>query len=172
MATSREIRLKNFIELSSGFKRIGEFCEKVEINPAYFSQITNRSKALGDELARRIERNLGLPIGYMDHTHGDEAHEASQQIPADTIGLAYTINGLPEAIRHHLRGLIYSIAAEQHQKETTSQTPRKSGGDIPAFNIQVNVDEDHTTQDSGDREHGNRADDRRKRDRRDPGDNA
>ena len=41
------------------------FCEKVEINPAYFSQITNQSKALGDELARRIERNLGLPIGYI-----------------------------------------------------------------------------------------------------------
>lgn len=72
-----EIRRANLIELmtQSGMKQ-NVFAEKVGTAPAYISQIINckvgrngKPAAVGASLARKIEKSLLLPHGYMDSSH-------------------------------------------------------------------------------------------------------
>lgn len=104
---TREIRLRNLLELASGYKRFAEFCEKIDMSPSYFSQIKSGTKDIGDKIARKVEVRLGIPRGYLDVPH--------QQVPAgdtsDSIGLAFAINALHPAIREQLRRLIFIMAA-------------------------------------------------------------
>jgi transcriptional regulator with XRE-family HTH domain len=78
MNTIYNIRKINLLKLSRDFELIKDFCAKVNIFPAQFSQITKGKKNLGFLLARRIEEKLKIMPGYMDINH-DEIK--SQAIP-------------------------------------------------------------------------------------------
>lgn len=114
---SKEIRLRNLLALASGYKRNAEFCQKIGMNPTYFSQLKTRRKTVGDELARRIEVTMGLPRGYLD-TQKTEPPATTSQIPVETLGIAYALESLSPATREALSRLIYTLAAEATEHKT------------------------------------------------------
>lgn len=74
MVTIHEIRHANFMALLERYPTIQAFANAVERSHSQISQIKNRSRhsnsgeprTIGDELARHIERRLGLNTGWMD----------------------------------------------------------------------------------------------------------
>ncbi|MEX5744680.1 S24 family peptidase [Massilia sp. X63] len=78
MQTIDEVRRQN---LEVAIKRMGSAARLADASgtsPAYISQIKNRTpdsktgrpKAMGDDMARRIEVALGVQSGWMDQQHG------------------------------------------------------------------------------------------------------
>ena len=126
---TKDIRLANLLALAAGYKRNSLFCERISMNPTYFSQVKTGRKSIGDELARRIEVTLGLPRGYLDtpKTEG----RSSSQIPAETLGVAYALEALSPHIRESLSRLIFSLAAE------ASEQKGKSGAYVAPFHITI-----------------------------------
>lgn len=110
---TREIRLENLMALAAGYKRNFEFCETIGMNPTYFSQVKTGRKAIGDELARRIEQALNLQRGYLDTPkEPPKATEATSHIPTETLGVAYALEALSAPVRDGLVRLIFTMAAE------------------------------------------------------------
>jgi len=115
-----QVRLDNALALFEEFVRAtarhadaatlrgleGRFAERVQIQPSYWSQIKNRSRQIGERLARQFERLCHKPTGWMDQRHGTDAApltaaptpapaEAPQHLPRDDderfiIGLVLT----------------------------------------------------------------------------------
>jgi hypothetical protein len=79
MKTNDEIRRLNMMVAMGRAGNAARLAELVSTSPAYLSQIKNRvpdsksgtPKAMGDELARRIEIAIGEPAGWMDAAHHD-----------------------------------------------------------------------------------------------------
>lgn len=79
MRTNDEIRRLNMLVAMKRVGNAAKLAERVATSPAYISQIKNRTpdsksgtpKALGDEVARRIEAALSEPAGWMDAAHED-----------------------------------------------------------------------------------------------------
>lgn len=61
----KEIRRKNLGVLLENTTHIA-FAEKAGMAAAHVSQIVNGSRNMGDKIARRIEKKLSLPVGWMD----------------------------------------------------------------------------------------------------------
>lgn len=81
MKTIGEIRRDNLLLLLEEHKTLANLNEniKLERTDATLSQIKNRNmtsrgkpKAMGNQLARRIEVELKLGLGWMDSDHGDD----------------------------------------------------------------------------------------------------
>lgn len=47
----------------------GRFAERLQIQPSYWSQIKNRSRQIGERLARQFEQRMHKPFGWMDQRH-------------------------------------------------------------------------------------------------------
>ena len=77
MATISEIRLDNLkLILNEADIRQAELCRRCDIPPSYLTQIIKRTKShrgrprgMGDDMARKIERGMGKPEGWMDERH-------------------------------------------------------------------------------------------------------
>jgi len=77
MRTNDEIRRLNLLVAISRIGSAARLADLASTSPAYLSQIKNRvadsksgtPKAMGDELARRIESAIHLPLGWMDSSH-------------------------------------------------------------------------------------------------------
>lgn len=85
----REIRLARLLELIGKFVQ-KELADRVDIDTAYISQIKNPNnpKNMGEKLARRIERALALPTGWMDRLHDDsDRKEATYNLSEDALEL-------------------------------------------------------------------------------------
>lgn len=108
---TKAIRLRNLLSLAEQYPRNIDFCERVKMNPTYFSQIKSGKKAIGDEIARKVESLLGLDRGFMDVTHGDESRTRSPS--SDALAMSYAIDSLPAPIRDAFKRLIYQVAANQ-----------------------------------------------------------
>lgn len=74
-----EIRKANLIKLLSGYSTQKEFSEITNTPTSYFTQITQgtigkngKPVNLGNTVARRIEKKLNLPHGYMDVDHDSD----------------------------------------------------------------------------------------------------
>ena len=74
--TVRERNLRRLLKESG--ETADQFAKLVGTNPSYISQILSRksTKTLGDRLARKIERALSLPAGWMEH----ESHEPADEV--------------------------------------------------------------------------------------------
>lgn len=81
MQTNDEVRRLN---LERAIRKVGsaaKLAEAAKTSPAYLSQIKNRTpdsksgtpKTMGDDMARRIETAIGMPIGWMDIKHTDQS---------------------------------------------------------------------------------------------------
>lgn len=79
----REIRLARLLELISKFGQ-KELADRVDIDTAYISQIKNPNnpKNMGEKLARRIEKAMNLPFGWMDRLHDEQQTQASFHNPS------------------------------------------------------------------------------------------
>lgn len=85
----REIRLARLLELIGKFGQ-KELADRVDIDTAYISQIKNPNnpKNMGEKLARRIERALTLPTGWMDRLHDESSRkEATYNLSEDALEL-------------------------------------------------------------------------------------
>jgi SOS-response transcriptional repressor LexA len=66
---NKEVRRANMLLLVKEIGSLKALGDKTDTPPAYLSQIKNRAnqRGMGDEIARRIERKLGKPSGWMDN---------------------------------------------------------------------------------------------------------
>jgi hypothetical protein len=79
MKTNDEIRRLNMLVAMKRAGNAAKLAERAATSPAYISQIKNRApdsksgtpKAMGDEIARRIEVAINEPTGWMDMAHAD-----------------------------------------------------------------------------------------------------
>lgn len=101
---TRDIRRANFLQLASRYPRIRHFCEAAGLEPSYYSQIKASSKALGDKLARELERRLGLPRGWFD------LPQPEGEPISDELSLAYTLQTLPAPLRESVKRLVLDLA--------------------------------------------------------------
>lgn len=93
----RKINLRKLIKASG--KKSAKFAEEVDTAPAYISQIFSaKTKAeVGDEFARKIERKLNLPRGWMDtldHRDRQSTIEGGQ--------LLEDYRALPDGLKAHI----------------------------------------------------------------------
>ncbi|MDR0769765.1 MAG: S24 family peptidase [Burkholderiales bacterium] len=81
MKTSKEIRLDNLFLAIARKGSIDTLAKNAETSPSYISQLKNgvieqktgKTKGVGDDVARKIERALGEPTGWMDADHSRDA---------------------------------------------------------------------------------------------------
>lgn len=71
----REARKANFDALLARYERDIDFANATDIAPPIVSQIKTGERKLGDTLARRIEKQLKLNHGWMDHPHDNYIKE-------------------------------------------------------------------------------------------------
>jgi SOS-response transcriptional repressor LexA len=71
-----QIRFKNMLSLMQRYKKQVEFAEAVDTAPAYISQLLggykkrgDTGRKIGDDFARKIEKKMKLPYGWMDADH-------------------------------------------------------------------------------------------------------
>lgn len=77
MTTISGIRHSNLLALIDQAGRVRQFAERIDRSYSQVSQLKNRSKhsttgmprEIGDGMARHIERQLALPVGWMDQMH-------------------------------------------------------------------------------------------------------
>ncbi len=72
----RRLNLQIIIDnLHNEGRTIAELSRKSQTSPAYISQIMNKSHRsnLGSNLARRIEKAMNLPKGWLDNYHEELA---------------------------------------------------------------------------------------------------
>lgn len=80
MRTNDEIRRLNMLVAISRVGSAAKLADLAATSPAYLSQIKNKTadsksgtpKSMGDELARRIEAAIHVPMGWMDAPHHSE----------------------------------------------------------------------------------------------------
>lgn len=72
MPTIKETRRANFRALLARYEKQVEFAELCNLSPGHVSQMANGHRNIGDTVARRIERNLSLPDGWMDQRRHEE----------------------------------------------------------------------------------------------------
>ena len=69
MSTYKENRRENLVALEKRFGSLEALSDAVEVSASYLSQMKN-TRHMGDKVARRFERKLGLPAGAMDQPPG------------------------------------------------------------------------------------------------------
>lgn len=91
-----EIRRANLRLLLARYPTIRAFAEAADTDPAYVSQILSdkTKRSLGNELARKIENNLGLNHGWMDSIKLAEPERLSDAILAD-LDAALPVRAIP-----------------------------------------------------------------------------
>ena len=65
MKTIREIRRENLIRLVGSYKSQRQFANSVGLVPSHLSQLLSGTREMGEEVARRIEEALGMPVGFI-----------------------------------------------------------------------------------------------------------
>ncbi|WP_319557928.1 helix-turn-helix transcriptional regulator [Thiomicrorhabdus sp.] len=68
---NKEIRHLNLKNLLKGFKSQRAFADKCFLSPGHLSQMFNKTRNIGDSVAKDIEKALNLPHGWMDQVHYD-----------------------------------------------------------------------------------------------------
>ncbi|MES9969046.1 MAG: helix-turn-helix transcriptional regulator [Candidatus Thiodiazotropha sp.] len=74
MVNIRTIRKSNLLAQIDRFGSQRAFAERADLAPAHVSQLVTERRNMGDEVARRIERNLNLEEGHMDIQHHSQAY--------------------------------------------------------------------------------------------------
>jgi plasmid maintenance system antidote protein VapI len=76
MINIRTIRKSNLLAQIDRFGSQRAFAEQAGLAPAHVSQMVTDRRNMGDEVARRIEKNLDLSEGYMDLQHHNRDYSA------------------------------------------------------------------------------------------------
>lgn len=119
---SKTIRLINLETLVAREDKASTFAEKIGMSASQLSQIRNPKykRTVGDAAARSIESALGLPHGWMDVLHDNEAMRVINEQDETMLKLAKMM--LPVATPHsnaHLQRIIEGL--EQNQVSDTEK---------------------------------------------------
>lgn len=159
---TRKINLIRLIERTYGTRRGAqrEFAEAAGLAPGHVSQMVNGTRNIGDSVARRVERAIGLDHGYMDHPHQDTSppggtqafdpdgplfsrsrSERLGQPPGDRPTLYEQIHeaveGVPTHVREEILATVIRIAERHHAtllerlRAVREQHPKLDGDDDP-----------------------------------------
>jgi hypothetical protein len=79
MQTVREIRAHNLVLLQTKYETLARVSELTGVSPSQLSQMKaflknpkdKNSRAIGENLARKLEHTLGLPHAWMDQAHSE-----------------------------------------------------------------------------------------------------
>jgi plasmid maintenance system antidote protein VapI len=114
MVNIRTIRKSNLLAQIDRFDTQRAFAEQAGLAPAHVSQLVTERRNMGDEVARRIEKNLDLAEGYMDLQHH----------PGDYPDHNYTERGnrVAENDSEALQTLLLKV--DRMQQRLTSKTRR------------------------------------------------
>lgn len=66
MKTIHDLRHANLESLVGAAKSQREFADRVDLAPAYVSQMLLKRRGIGERTARKIEAAMRLPMGWMD----------------------------------------------------------------------------------------------------------
>lgn len=132
---SKEIRLNNLLALAGKYGRIVEFCERINMNPSYFSQIKSGKKAIGDDIARKVEEKLGLARGYMDSQQEEDRLQGTPP-GTDALATAYSIESLPIPLREQFKRLVFQVAAYCNESVQS-----QCDGDVQPFEMTIGAAE-------------------------------
>ena len=96
MKTCEEIQLENLLVLISEAGGESELAAKYGCSDAYIKQMargykdskSGSPKGLGPMAARKLERCMEKPRGWMDHEHSDRQYEAWLRLPPGVRALA------------------------------------------------------------------------------------
>ena len=121
----KEIRLKNLRLLIEEVGSAAELARRVKTDPAYLSQIlsTKIKRALGGELARRIERAMAKPHGWMDRLNFPEepgqykTERRMGAISMEEMALLKKYRMLSSKERTQLQAISNALAATKHRKD-------------------------------------------------------
>jgi phage repressor protein C with HTH and peptisase S24 domain len=88
MKTNDEIRRDNLLIAIKRFRTATALAEAAETSAAYLSQIKNQTpdsktgkpKAMGDDLARAIEKAMGVPEGWIDVEHTSDENNTRNKV--------------------------------------------------------------------------------------------
>lgn len=85
------------------------FAERIAVKASYLSAIKNGHRAIGEALARQIERACAKPPGWLDERHAAEAspNEGEEQLLVELLMRAY--RQAPEAARTAVQDLLASL---------------------------------------------------------------
>lgn len=96
LVENKEVRRLNLVALAQKFKTLKALAEETASDAGHLSQVKNRTRNMGDDVARRFERRLHKPPGWMDSQHGvkEETPVYDSQVPvsdyraAPVVGIA------------------------------------------------------------------------------------
>lgn len=95
-----EARQANLLDLERQHGTLEALAEKTESSAAHLSQIKNGTRNMGRDVARRFERKLELPQGWMD----TREHGATQKLLAAP-ALVADFEVLPPALQDHVSAI-------------------------------------------------------------------
>ncbi len=142
---------------------LAEIARQCEVSEAYLSQIKNKSKesktgtprTMGDKIARKIERGLGLDFGWMDADHSNELREATLAAMAEIesmlnaceipiIELKYLLDIYQEKFSPEQIGFGKTHSTLTHSRKTfaayihdRAMEPEFSNGDVLIIDFEV-----------------------------------
>ena len=130
------IRLHNMLHLirMSDARFDNEFCRKIGIQPGQLSQIKDRRKNIGHEIASKIEKAFRLPHGWMDERHSEinypgvipakDGDHVEVEDQVDIVTTMSALDELPEVLKVSLKKIIIetrNIIATQQKKPRTQK---------------------------------------------------
>ena len=123
-------RLDNMLRLAARYKSDREFAAACGINHTYIPQLKSGLKRLGSQLVRRIEINLGLEPGWMDHDHSPKKPETppeTQPAPSDPQmhAVSAAMATLPRTLRDQVARMVFemSISCTNNQERPRHVEP-------------------------------------------------
>lgn len=69
MENAYEVRRQNLLNLLANYSTNSQFADRCDLAPAHVSQMKTGRRDMGDQVARRVEDQLSLGHGWMDHNH-------------------------------------------------------------------------------------------------------
>ena len=124
MKQVKDFRRENLQRLLTGYRSQRQFADSADLAAAYVSQMVNGTREMGEDVARRIERALGLSMGWMDTDH--ELRPENEQIdvqilehlPADQLKLLTDYRRLSPRYQEMLRETAAAYSKlEQNQQQ-------------------------------------------------------
>lgn len=112
-----QIRQRNLASKLADYRTQEEFSEVAEVSVSLVSQILNFHKNMGDKIARRIEKNLGLKHGYMDVIHWEEA---VSETPANYVTPVTVWDARIESLPAELKKFVTKLTTEKTIQSLTA----------------------------------------------------
>lgn len=78
--TSKEFRYSHLIRILTEYGTIEAMAKACSMNPAYISQMKNKTRGIGDKTARNIEAALGMREGEMDIPFAESTDSTEDEI--------------------------------------------------------------------------------------------